>query len=99
MNVQAATRAFRSEASVALIRHYRLHPGSKTSAVQALNLPNAVVFDNLKVLGEIGVIVAERDPDDARARFYRVDEAALHELLVALADFTAGEAFDERAAR
>lgn len=90
MSVRIATRVFGSEVLVSLIWHYRTNPGSnQIDARNALDLNQQTVSVNVRVLLDSAVLVDQRPPPgaDGRARYYRVDEQRVRELLEALTKY------------
>lgn len=90
MNVTIAVRVFSSEALMALIRHYRLHPGPQADAVKALNLPHQLVSKLTSTLTEAGVVIPDPPSRGRRAGHYRVDQDRVDFLLREMRDFVAG---------
>ena len=88
MSVAIATRVFGSEVLVALIRHYRHHPGLQKDAAEALGLPPQVVSSNTRILVEAGVVIGDPEPRGARPGRWVVNEARARELAVALVSYS-----------
>lgn len=90
MSVRIATRVFGSEVLVSLIQHYRAHPRTnQLDAAGDLGLNRQTVSTNVRVLLDSAVLVDQRPPTgaDGRARYYRVDEQRVRELLEALTKY------------
>lgn len=86
-DVSAAARVFGSDVLVALIRHYRMHPGLQKEAAEALDLPAQIVSANTRVLIGAGVICGDPEPWGSRPGRWVVDERRLQELHDALQAF------------
>lgn len=90
MSVQIATRVFGSELLVALIRHYRAHPGLQKEAAAALGVPAQAISTNTRVLVDAGVVVGDPAPWGGRAGRWIVDEGRTFELARELINYTVG---------
>ncbi|MBU2698846.1 MULTISPECIES: hypothetical protein [Pimelobacter] len=91
MSVEVALRVLGSQALAALIRHYRLNPGSQVDAVRALGLTAPIVSANTRILIDAGVVVGRPESRGRRAGIYAVDEERLNFLVDELKKFVAGE--------
>ena len=87
MSVAIATKVLGSEVLVALIRHYRDHPGPQSAAVDALDLPNQLVSAQTRILMQAGVVVADPPSRGRRAGRYVVDEERLAFLIRELREY------------
>lgn len=91
MSVAIAARVFGSELLVALIRHYRAHPGLQKEAAAALDVPAQVISTNTRVLVDAGVVVGDPAPWGVRPGRWIVDEERVRNLVAVLFAYTMGE--------
>lgn len=90
MTVGVAIRVYGSELLVALIRHYREHPGLQKEAAAALGVPTQVISTNTRILIDAGVVVGDPPPWGSRPGRWIVNEPRALELAATLINYTLG---------
>lgn len=81
MSVREAIAAFGNELRQQLIHYYWRHPSNQADAAASLGANLATVSKTTRELVALGVLRAQTDPDDGRARIYTVNEQRVAELI------------------
>lgn len=81
MNVRDAIAAFGNELRQQLIHYYWRTPSNQADAAACLGANLATVSKTTRELVALGVLSAETDPTDGRARIYTVNEKRVAQLI------------------
>lgn len=88
VNATTATKVYGSELLIALIRHFRGHPGTtQKSAIEALEVPQQLVSHNMLILVRAGVIVEVSKARGRKPGTYAIDDPRERELYRALREY------------